>query len=47
MNTFDLANKNYGRTWTKEMLKALVAKENPLLTPEQYELIVGEIYEAL
>ena len=46
MNAFDLAKKNYGKTWIKEMLKALVAKINPVLTPEQYEEITGEEYTA-
>jgi hypothetical protein len=44
MNTYDLAQKNYGRTWTMEMLAALVAKGK--LTPGQYEEITGEVYVA-
>lgn len=42
MNAYDLAKKNYGRTWTIEMLVALVGKNK--LTPEQYEEITGEVY---
>ncbi len=40
MNVYEMAKKNYGRTWTKEMLAALVTKG--LLTPEQYTEITGE-----
>jgi len=49
MDVYEMAKRNYGRTWTKEMLAALVQKglDNPdkvILTPEQYEEITGEVY---
>lgn len=40
MNAYEMAKKNYGRTWTKEMIAKLVSKG--LITEEQYEEIVGE-----
>lgn len=42
MNIYEMAKKNYGRTWTKEMLAALVVKGK--LTPEEYLEITGESY---
>lgn len=44
MNAFDLAKKNYGRTWTIEMIAALVGKGK--LTPDQYQEITGQVYPA-
>lgn len=44
MNTFDLAKKNYGRTWTIEMIAALVVKGK--LTAAEYQEITGEAYAA-
>ena len=44
MNIYEMAKKNYGRTWAKEMLAALVAKGK--LTPEEYQEITGEAYGA-
>jgi hypothetical protein len=43
-SAYDMAKKNYGRTWSKEMLRALVAKDNISLTAEQYFEITGETY---
>lgn len=40
MDIKELCKKNYGRTWTKEMLAALVAKGK--LAPEDYREITGE-----
>lgn len=42
MNAYDIAKKNYGRTWTIEMVKALVAKG--LITEVQFKEITGEDY---
>lgn len=42
MNAYDLAKKNYGRTWSIEMIKALVIKN--LITTEQFQEITGEVY---
>ncbi len=44
MNVEDIAKKNYGRTWTIEMVKALVVKN--LLTEAQFKEITGEDYTA-
>jgi hypothetical protein len=44
MNAYDLAMKNYGRTWTIEMIAALVVKGK--ITPTQYEEITGKAYTA-
>lgn len=38
----DQAIKNYGRTWTKEMIALIVKKGK--LTPEEYKEITGEKY---
>lgn len=40
----EMCKRNYGRTWTKEMIAALVAKDK--LTPEQYREITKEEYTA-
>lgn len=42
MDAYTLAKNNYGRTWTIEMIRALVAKKQ--LTSEQFEDITGEKY---
>lgn len=44
MSVFDLAKKNYGRTWTIEMIAALVGKGK--LTPDEYREITGQAYPA-
>ena len=44
MTVYDLAKRNYGRTWTKEMLAMLVVKA--LLTEAEYEEVTGEPYNA-
>ncbi len=44
MTVYDLAKKNYGRTWTKEMVEMLVVKD--LLTETEYEEITGESYSS-
>ncbi len=40
----ELCKRNYGRTWTKEMIASLVEKGK--LSPEQYRQITGEDYTA-
>ena len=40
MNAYDLAKKNYGITWSIEMIKALVVKN--LITTIQYKEITRE-----
>lgn len=42
MDVMELCKRNYGRTWTKEMIAALVVKGK--LTAEQYQEITGESY---
>lgn len=42
MNIYDMAKKNYGRTWTIEMIAKLVALNK--LTPEQFKEITGVDY---
>lgn len=43
-STKELAKKNYGRTWTKDMLKKLVEKPALEFTAEDYKEITGEDY---
>ena len=40
----DIAKANYGRTWTKDMLKALVLKQSLQFTADDYEEITGEVF---
>jgi hypothetical protein len=43
--TFEMIKKNYDRgLWNKQMVKTAVVKN--VITPEQYEEIVGEPYVA-
>ena len=42
MTTKELANKNYPKYWTDEMLQRLVAKGK--LTSAEYEEITGKAY---
>lgn len=42
MSVYEMTKKNYGRTWTIEMVRALVKKN--LLTVEQFKEITGEDY---
>ena len=44
LNNYELAKKNYGRTWTAEMLKKLVEKGK--LTEAEYNEITGLVYPA-
>lgn len=42
---FDMIKRNYERgLWTKQMVKIAVKKG--VITPEQYEEITGEVYNA-
>ena len=41
--TFDIIKKNYDRgLWNKQMVAVAVTKG--VITPEQYEIITGEVY---
>lgn len=42
MDIMELCRKNYGRTWTAEMLATLVEKGK--LTPGQYQELTGKAY---
>lgn len=44
MTAKDMAIRNCGRTWTIEMLKALVVNENINFTAEDFEEITAEQY---
>ena len=44
MTNLELAQKNYNRTWTKEMVATLVSKGK--LTADEYKTITGEDYPA-
>jgi hypothetical protein len=47
MTTKELAKKNYDRgLWSREMLKALVAKTALSFTAADFEEITGEAYAA-